>query len=54
MVRYKSTAKEASFEWSHYRISSTDSKVRNTLLTAGSKGYATAKSGKTKKYIVKG
>ena len=31
MVPYKSTAKEVSFEWSHDRISSTDSKVRATL-----------------------
>ena len=27
----KSTAKEVSFEWSHHRISSTDSKDRTTL-----------------------
>ena len=31
MVPCKSTAKEVSFEWSHHRISSTDSKVRTTL-----------------------
>ena len=31
MVPCKSTAEEVSFEWSHYRISSTDSKVRTTL-----------------------
>ena len=31
MVLCKSTAKEVSFEWSHHRISSTDSKVRTTL-----------------------
>ena len=31
MVPYKSTAKEVSFEWSHHRVSSTDSKVRTTL-----------------------
>ena len=31
MVSHKSTAKEVSFEWSHHRISSTDSKVRTTL-----------------------
>ena len=30
MVPCKSTAKEVSFEWSHHRISSTDSKVRTT------------------------
>ena len=27
----ESTGKELSFEWSHHRISSTDSKVRTTL-----------------------
>ena len=31
MVPYKSTAEEVSFEWSHHRISATDSKVRTTL-----------------------
>ena len=31
MVPGKSTAEEVSFEWSHHRISSTDSKVRATL-----------------------
>ena len=31
MVPCKSTAEEVSFEWSHYRISSTDIKVRTTL-----------------------
>ena len=31
MVPCKSTAKDASFEWSHHRISSTDSKVKTTL-----------------------
>ena len=31
MVPCKSTAEEFSFEWSHLRISSTDSKVRTTL-----------------------
>ena len=31
MVPCKSTGKEVSFEWSHHRISSTDSKVRTTL-----------------------
>ena len=31
MVPCKSTAKEVSFEWSHHRISSTDSQVRTTL-----------------------
>ena len=31
MVPSKNTAKEVSFEWSHHRISSTDSKVRTTL-----------------------
>ena len=31
MVPCKSTAEEVSFEWSNYRISSTDSKVRTTL-----------------------
>ena len=31
MVPCKSTAKEVSFEWSHHRISSPDSKVRTTL-----------------------
>ena len=31
MVPYKSAAKEVSFEWSHHRISSTDSKLRTTL-----------------------
>ena len=30
MVPRKSTAEEVSFEWSHHRISSTDSKVRTT------------------------
>ena len=32
MVPYKSLAEEVSFEWSHYRISSTDSNVRITWL----------------------
>ena len=31
MVPCKSTAEKVSFEWSHHRISSTDSKVRTTL-----------------------
>ena len=31
MVPCKSTAEEVSFEWSHHRVSSTDSKVRTTL-----------------------
>ena len=31
MVQCKSAAKEVSFEWSHHRISATDSKVRTTL-----------------------
>ena len=31
MVPCKSTAEEVSFEWSHHRISSTDSKVTTTL-----------------------
>ena len=31
VVPCESTAKENSFEWSHHRISSTDSKVRTTL-----------------------
>ena len=31
MVPCKSTAEEVSFEWSHHRISSTDSKVGITL-----------------------
>ena len=31
MIPCKSTAKEVSFEWSHHRISSTDSKVRTAL-----------------------
>ena len=31
MVPCQSTAEEVSFEWSHHRISSTDSKVRTTL-----------------------
>ena len=31
MVPCKSSAYEVSFEWSHHRISSTDSKVRTTL-----------------------
>ena len=31
MVPCKGTAIEVSFEWSHHRISSTDSKVRTTL-----------------------
>ena len=31
MVPCKSTAEEVSFEWSHHRISSTDSNVRTTL-----------------------
>ena len=31
MVPCKSTAEEVSFEWSHHRISPTDSKVRTTL-----------------------
>ena len=31
MVPCKSTAEEVSFEWSHHRISSTDSEVRTTL-----------------------
>jgi len=31
MVPCESTAEVVSFEWSHHRISSTDSKVRTTL-----------------------
>ena len=31
MAPCKSTAEEVSFEWSHHRISSTDSKVRTTF-----------------------
>ena len=31
MVPCKSTAEEVSFEWSHHRILSSDSKVRTTL-----------------------
>ena len=31
MAPCKSTTEEVSFEWSHHRISSTDSKVRTTL-----------------------
>ena len=31
MVQCKSTAEEVSFEWSHHRILSTNSKVRTTL-----------------------
>ena len=31
MVPCKTSAKEVSFEWSHYEISSTDSKVRTLL-----------------------
>ena len=31
MVSCKSTAEEVSFEWSHHRILSTDSKVKTTL-----------------------
>ena len=31
MVPCKSTAEEVSFEWSHHRILSTDSKVKTTL-----------------------
>ena len=31
MLPCKSTAEEVSFEWSHHRISSTDSKVQTTL-----------------------
>jgi len=31
MVPCESTTEEVSFEWSHHRISSTDSKVRTTL-----------------------
>ena len=42
MVPCKSTAKEVSFEWSHHRISYTDSKVRTTLhvfiIDSGAKG----------------
>ena len=30
MLSCKSTAEEVSFEWSHHRISSTDSKVKTT------------------------
>ena len=30
IVEPESTAEEVSFEWSHHRISSTDSKVRKT------------------------
>ena len=33
MVPCKSTAEEVSFEWSHHRISSPDSKVRTTRTT---------------------
>ena len=42
MVPYKNTAEEVSFEWSHHRISSTDSNVRTTrqasIIDIGSKG----------------
>ena len=31
IVPYESTAEEVSFEWSHHRISPTDSKVQTTL-----------------------
>ena len=31
MEPFKNAVEEVSFEWSHYRISSTDSKVRSTL-----------------------
>ena len=31
MIPCKNTAEEVSFEWSHHRISSTDSKVRTTI-----------------------
>ena len=34
MVPCNSTAEEVSFEWSHHRISSTNSKVRTTLHVA--------------------
>jgi len=33
MVPRESTALEVSFEWSHHRISSTDSEVRITLMS---------------------
>ena len=43
MVPCKSTAEEVSFEWSHHRISSTDSKIGNTLhvsiTDSGSEGF---------------
>ena len=33
MIPGRSTAEKVSFEWSRHRISSTDSKVRTTLIT---------------------
>ena len=34
-VPCESTAEEVSFEWSHHRVSSTESKVRTTYKTNG-------------------
>ena len=43
MVPCKNTAEEVSFEWSHHRISSTDSKVRTlcvrTLIDSGNERF---------------
>ena len=36
ILPYEKTAEEVSFEWSHRRISSTDSKVRTTYKTNSS------------------
>ena len=57
MVPCKSTAKEVSFEWSHHRISSTDSKVRTTrhvfIIDSGSQrvNKITNKEGKMLSYV---
>ena len=49
MVPCKSTAEEVSFEWSHHRISSTDSKVSSTshvfIIDSGRKGLNSVVSG---------
>ena len=56
MMPYKSTAEEVSFEQSHHRFSSTDSKVRTTLhvSTINSGGFflETARSVVTENRVV--
>ena len=47
MVPRKSTAEEVSFEWSHHRISSTDSKSETTLHVSGGESIKSKLDGTT-------